>query len=407
MQFGGYFVPTVYRSLAALILLLPVSFCSSDSGEPPMVADPSISVSAVEFIEGNGDSNNTVDLVFELSTVSTKPVEFSYATEGKSAVANEDFEPASGAVIIEPGTTSKSISLSIIGDQHLEFDERYLVKVSNIVNATMVISDIEITILDDDSFEPEQDADGFVTPIAYPSMELAWSDEFDDVSINEADWNFEEGNGCPNLCGWGNAELQWYSVDNTQLDNGNMVITAENPSENRYTSSRLTTKGKQEFKYGRIDIRAKLPFGRGIWPALWMLGTNIDDVGWPVCGEIDIMEMVGHQAATVHGTAHYDVNGHQFTGNSRSLGSGIYADQFHIFTILWQPGQIEWFIDYSKFYTLNAKDVGFTYPFDAPFFFIANVAVGGQWPGDPDATTQFPQTLEVDYIRVFQTAGLE
>jgi beta-glucanase (GH16 family) len=139
-----------------------------------------------------------------------------------------------------------------------------------------------------------------------------------------------------------------------------------------------------------------------------MLGSNIEQVGWPVCGEIDIMEMVGHQPATVHGTGHFDRDGHQFTGTSWSLSpTEKFGDKFHVFTILWQEGLIEWFVDYHKFFSLKAKDVGFNYPFDEPFFFIANIAVGGQWPGDPDETTAFSQTMEVDYIRVFQTANMD
>ena len=392
-----------------ILLSIPflISFCSSSSDEPPPSTPPSISVATSEVAEGNGDPFSA-SIEFLLSAVHEEAVEFQYTVEGKSAVAAVDFEETSGSISFAPGETTKSINVMVIPDELLEFDEDFLVKVTNITNATMINNEVAIKLIDDDSYTPSEDVDGFITPDSYPSMELVWSDEFEGSELSTEDWNFEVGDGCPNLCGWGNGELQLYSEDNTELVQGSMVITAENPTGKSYTSSRLTSKGKQEFKYGRIDIRAKLPFGQGIWPALWMLGANIDQVGWPQCGEIDIMELVGHQPGTVHGTAHYDRDGHEFVGTGWPLNAPErYADKFHVFTILWQEDQIEWFVDYNKYFSINANNVGFNYPFNEPFFFIANIAVGGQWPGEPDATTTFPQTMEVDYIRVFQTAGLD
>ena len=135
---------------------------------------------------------------------------------------------------------------------------------------------------------------GYTTPLSYPNYTLVWNDEFDDTSLN-INWVQEIGNGCPNLCGWGNNESQYYRAENTSLDNGFLIITAKEESflGSNYTSSRIKTQGNINFKYGRIDIRAKLPYSQGIWPALWMLGENITTVSWPVCGEIDIIELVG------------------------------------------------------------------------------------------------------------------
>ena len=365
-----------------------------------MSVPPTISVSSTEFLENSASAN----VEFVLSSVAEEPVEFFYTTAEGTAKEGIDFEVSTGTVVFAPGETVKSVSLNILSDDILEFDETFSIDLAQLVNATVPSGNIELSIIDDDSYIPEEDADGFITPDSYPSMELVWSDEFDGSELNPQNWSHELGNGCPNLCGWGNEELQNYSEDNTQLNQGKLIITASNQMGNIYTSSRINTKGKQEFTHGRIDIRAKLPFGQGIWPALWMLGANIDEVGWPVCGEIDIMEMVGHQPGTVHGTAHYDRDGHQFDGTGWPLNAPErYADKFHVFSILWQEGQIEWFVDYQKFFTINDQQVGFNYPFDKPFFFIANIAVGGLWPGEPDATTTFPQTMEVDYIRVFQT----
>jgi beta-glucanase (GH16 family) len=390
-------------SLATLLIN-----CSSSSDDPPVNnTPPSISVTTTEFAEGDG-SAFSADVTFALSAPSDATVDFFYEIEGQSASVGEDLEATSGSVSFAPGETTKSVQVTLLPDDILEFDESFLVKVSNIVNATMVNSEVVAKIIDNDSYDVEEIADGFVTPESYPSMELVWSDEFSGSDLNTDDWTQREGNGCPDLCGWGNGELQLYSVDNTRIENGNLIITAENPNGKTYTSSRLNTKEKQEFKYGRIDIRARLPFGRGIWPALWMLGSNIDQVPWPECGEIDIMELVGHQPGTVHGTAHYDRDGHEFVGTGWPLSAPErYADKFHVFSILWQEDEIEWYVDYNKFFSIKAKDVGFNYPFNQPFYFIANIAVGGEWPGEPDATTTFPQIMEVDYIRVFQTPGMD
>jgi beta-glucanase (GH16 family) len=368
-----------------------------------MAAPPTIFLATSEIGEG---SQNT-SIAFELSAAPEQAVEFFYTIEGQSAIVDEDLEASSGSVSFAPGETTKSIQVSVLADDILEFDEKFIVKITNIVNATMFNNEVAIKIIDDDGYQAMEDTDGFITPDNYPSMELVWSDEFNDTQLNIENWTHQLGDGCPDLCGWGNGELQLYSEDNTELRDGKLVITAKNPMGNIYSSSRLNTKGKQEFKYGRIDIRAKLPYGRGIWPALWMLGSSIDDEPWPVSGEIDIAELVGHQAGTVHGTAHYDRDGHQERGTGWPLNAPEkYADKYHVFTILWQEDQIEWFVDYNKYFTLKADEVGFNNPFNEPFFFLANIAVGGQWPGDPDDTTPFPQIMEIDYMRVFQTAGL-
>ena len=183
-----------------------------------------------------------------------------------------------------------------------------------------------------------------------------------------------------------------------------MVIEARQQSFNGspYTSTRMITKNKFDFQYGRVDIRAALPFGQGIWPALWMLGANIDDVGWPKCGEIDIMEIVGHEPATLHGTAHWSgFDNHVFQGGSTMLSDGIFYDEFHVFSIIWDDNSIRWLLDDQQYHSQSTTDAELT-EFHESFFFIFNVAVGGNWPGSPDATTQFPQRMIVDYIRVFQ-----
>jgi len=236
-------------------------------------------------------------------------------------------------------------------------------------------------------------------------MELVWSDEFSDASLNTADWNFEIGRGNN---GWGNNELQFYQEENTSIEEGNLVIEARRESFGgaEFTSSRLTTQNKQSFRFGRIDIRAVLPEGRGLWPALWMLGTKISSVGWPASGEIDIMELIGSQPGRVFGTVHYGTSfsTRQFTGRSATLPSGAeFSEEFHVFSLVWAENKIEWYVDDELYFEFDQNGVGAQpYPFNDRFFFIFNVAVGGDFPGSPDATTNFPQRMIVDYVRVFK-----
>ena len=241
---------------------------------------------------------------------------------------------------------------------------------------------------------------GYTTPLNYPNYTLSWNDEFNGTLLSN-DWTHELGNGNN---GWGNNELQYYREQNTSLENGYLKITAKQEyyGGKNYTSSRIKTQGNVLHTYGRIDIRAKLPFGQGIWPAIWMLGENFPSVGWPSCGEIDIMEMIGgngYNDRTVHGTAHWESNGHAEYGGSNSLSSGRFADEFHVFSIIWTSSSIVWLRDDIQYQVIDITNLS---AFHNNFFFILNLAVGGNWPGSPNASTIFDQTLLVDYIRVFQ-----
>ena len=247
--------------------------------------------------------------------------------------------------------------------------------------------------------------DGYTTPLIYDGYRLVWHDEFDGNVINPDYWVFETGTGCPHLCGWGNNELQYYRQRNAWISDGILTIEArQEPYQgSNYTSARMKTQGNKSFQYGRIDIRALLPEGQGIWPALWMLGNDITTVGWPKCGEIDIMEMIGGRGREnqVHGTLHWDLNGHVHSGGMYTLPSGTFADEYHVFSIIWDQTNIRWFVNDVQFYVIDITPNHMT-EFHQEFFFIFNVAVGGRWPGNPDATTVFPQQMKVDYVRVFQ-----
>ena len=235
------------------------------------------------------------------------------------------------------------------------------------------------------------------------NYKLSWSDEFSVNKIDESVWTYKTGGS-----GWGNEELQYYTNRDTNafIENGKLIIQAlkENFGGREYTSARLITQNKKSFKYGKIEARIKLPFGQGLWPAFWMLGQNYSSIGWPACGEIDIMEMVGGggKDKTAHGTVHWDNNGQYASyGGSYSLNSGIFADDFHIFSIEWTPKLIKWFVDGFQYHVIDISPSQLN-EFQQNFFILLNVAVGGNWPGSPDASTSFPQRMEIDYVRVFQ-----
>ena len=244
---------------------------------------------------------------------------------------------------------------------------------------------------------------GYTSPLSYANYSLVWSDEFNGSTLS-SDWTYDIGTGSG---GWGNNELQYYTNQNVKVDSGLLEITAKVQALGgcQYTSSRIKTQGLKSWKYGRIDIRAALPYGQGMWPALWMLGDNITTVGWPSCGEIDIMELIGGAGTndrTTYGTIHWQDNGtHAQYGGTKTLASGKFADEFHVFSIKWDQTSIHWLLDNVEFKSVSTTPAELS-EFQEKFFLIFNVAVGGDFPGNPDATSVFPQTMYVDYVRIFQ-----
>ena len=237
------------------------------------------------------------------------------------------------------------------------------------------------------------------------SFTLTWADEFDGTEVNSSNWTFETG-----ASGWGNNELQNYTNgDNVEVKDGNLIITAKKVNDNQtvgsYTSTRMITMNKQEFLYGRMEIRAKLPSGRGIWPAIWMLGANFKTAGWPACGEIDIMEYVGYQPNTIHATVHtpagYGGNG---DGSSKTLATA--EEEFHVYGLIWTEKEIIFYTDTPENVTHRYAPANKTvenWPFNKPQFFIFNIAVGGNWGGAQGIDDNiFPQSMEIDYVRVYQ-----
>jgi hypothetical protein len=383
-------------------ILLTGGIISCSDGES---AIPELSVGSKTIIEGN-EGITTLEVEITSSTIVETPLEITYNTSDGLAKSGKDYTGVTnGSVTIPAGSVKGTIELEILTDEVMEFREDLTLNITNTIQAKINTNKVSIFILDDDdeTYVIEKDSEGYITPDNYPEMTLVWSDEFEESGINMDNWTFELGDGCPNVCGWGNNELQHYTdtEDNARIVEGKLIITAIKGGEENYTSARMITKDKQEFEFGRIDIRAKLPEGQGIWPAIWMLGENIDAVGWPKCGEIDIMELVGHTPKASHGTAHFNNGGHQYIGSSYVIANK-FSEEFHVFSIFWDKDVIKWYVDYNKFFEVTTEDAGGNYPFNNPFFFIMNIAVGGNWPGDPDETTVFPQEMHIDYVRVFQ-----
>ena len=248
------------------------------------------------------------------------------------------------------------------------------------------------------------------------SYKLSWNDDFngaDGSSPDASKWTYDTGVGGN---GWGNNELETYTnrTKNAQIQGGNLVITAvketyADPSDGvtrNYTSARLKTQGLFSQAYGRFEARIKIPAGQGMWPAFWMLGNNITSVGWPKCGEVDIMENIGKEPGTVHGSLHGPSTVGQTSDATASFSlpaAQKFADDFHLYAAEWEPGTIRFYVDSTLYATFNSSQwpAGGTWVFDHPFFIILNVAVGGSWPGSPDNSTVFPQQMLVDYVRVY------
>ncbi|WEK55046.1 MAG: glycoside hydrolase family 16 protein [Candidatus Cohnella colombiensis] len=237
---------------------------------------------------------------------------------------------------------------------------------------------------------------------------LVWSDEFTAPAgspVDSTKWVFDTGGG-----GWGNSELQNYTdrTDNASISNNKLIIQAkkENYGNSQYTSARIKTKNKFSVKYGKIEMRAMLPYGQGIWPAFWMLGANIDTVGWPNNGEIDIMENVGPKSQDrIIGTAHGPgYSGGNAVSNSYTLTD--YSNTYHTYAVEFEPSVIRWYVDGNLYHQVTPSDVlNKQWVFDQDFYIILNLAVGGSWPGSPDATTKFPQKFYIDYVKVWQRTG--
>ncbi len=277
-------------------------------------------------------------------------------------------------------------------------------------------SEPEVTATEPAETEP---ADTTAAPAAdsgeVPELEgynLLWNDEFDGSALDESIWNYE-----PHEPGWTNEELQEYttSTDNVFLRDGKLVIKAIKTEKNGgdyYTSGKVTAQNKKDFTYGKVVARAKVPAGQGLWPAIWMMPQDEQHYGqWPKCGEIDIMEVLGSRLETAYGTLHYGAPHAEQQGTYVLEDGTTFADDFHEYSVEWEPGEMRWYIDGNLYHTVNdwftavegEDEKPYPAPFDQPFFVQMNLAVGGTWPGNPDASTDFDKAeFEIDYVRVYQ-----
>lgn len=393
---------SMYRHLLFIVLATSSLSCSKKKDGAPAI-NPSIKIE--DASQARGISSTVMHFRVTLDRTTSVSVSVDYALKDGTAKAGKNYTMATGTVTFAPNQSNAEITAQITGDptNTRENNLDFSVQLSNPKNGTIGDGTATGTIITENGTNFVTDNTGFTTPDNYPGYTLAWSDEFTGNTLNTNDWNYEIGNGAS---GWGNNELEYYTNNskNVLVSNGNLIIEARNENSGgfNYTSARLTTQNKKQFQFGRIDIRAKLPKGKGIWPALWMLGGNINSTPWPGCGEIDIMELLGHEPSKMYSTLHYGLAAHGSKGNSYSLSSGSFYDQFHVFSMIWKEDKVQVLVDNIMVLEVNKTDVGSDYPFNAPFFFIMNVAVGGNWPGSPDATTTFPQRMIVDYVRVFQ-----
>jgi hypothetical protein len=379
------------------------SGCSKKSNTPA----ETLPVAKINNVSRDRD---TIAVTFHFSVTLDKApandVTIHYTTVAATAQENKDYIPVSGTLTIASGLKQATIDVEVTGDSARKSNQVFYVQLDNPKNCKLGTGSKGTgTIINENGLYFPVDNAGYSTPGTYAGYSLVWSDEFNGSTVNSANWSFESGNNN----GWGNNELENYTsrTQNAFVSQGNLIIEARQESYqgNNYTSARMITKGNKVFTFGRIDIRAKLPKGKGMWPALWLLGSNIDAVGWPACGEIDMMELLGQETNKIYGTLHWgaDFASHLSKGTTYTLSSGSFDEEFHVFSLIWKQDSIKMYVDDTEFFSAVKNDIaGNNDPFNNSFFFIFNIAVGGNFPGNPDGTTTFPQRMVIDYIRVFQ-----
>ena len=380
------------RFLIALMVTGLAACEGGGSNNTPEEILSKLSIDDVTLFEGTGD-NTPFEFTLSLDKTFSKPVSVSYSTADGTAKGGEDFTAVTAqTVTFQPGERIKKITISVIGDTKRESAETFTVNLSNISNGVIAKATGTGTIRDDDE--------------GAAFTNLVWSDEFNYTGLpDNTKWGYDVGGH-----GWGNNELQYYTKErseNARVEGGNLIIEArrENMENREYTSARLVSKNKGDWKYGRVEVKAKLPQGRGIWPAIWMLPTEWKYGDWPRSGEIDIMEFVGYEPDRVHGTVHTQSFNHSIgTQKGSSLQFTDLASASHVYAIEWHADKIDFFVDNQRYFTFTNTNRGSAdWPFDQTFHLILNVAVGGNWGGaqgvDPSV---YPQRFVIDYVRVYQ-----
>lgn len=366
---------------------------------------PAISINNVTQVRDTSVSSSYTFAV-TLNQQTTDTVMVNYTTADSSAFAGKDYTAASGTLTFLPGSSVGVIRVSVAPSNLRAANSVFLVRLSGPVNGTLTTASGD-GIIENQGNNLGSDTTGYQTPVSYVGYKQLWSDEFNESTVNTNYWQYDLGNG-----GWGNNELECYTDSNAIVANGYLQIQAKkqtvvyNGVTSNYTSTRMNTAGKFSFQYGRVDIRAKLPVQPGMWPALWFLGNDFGTAGWPGCGETDLMELVGSNPHLVTGSIHWlQANNAEGTlNNTYTLPNGAdFSQKFHVFSLVWTPTQISMYVDDLLYMTESSTSISSgTWPFNQPQFLIFNVAVGGDWPGPPTAQTTFPESMYVDYVRVFQ-----
>ncbi len=383
-----------------LIFFATIDAACSRSADHPGSDLPALQSAAIRQSRQHGPSAFRFYITLSKKTAASAQVDFT--TVNGTALAGRDFTARTGTLVFTSGSQTDSIDIQVSGDSLRQADQQFSLQFSHPVGVTLSAASVTATIVNTDNSFLATDTSGYWSAASYPGYHLAWSDEFNDAVVNTQNWNFETGNN-----GWGNHELENYTgrPQNVFESNGNLIIEArkENLDGSAYTSARITTQGKRMLQYGRIDMRAKLPVSPGMWPALWMLGSNINTVPWPACGEIDIMELIGKNPMQVVGSYHWkQANGQEGTINNVWNATTDFSKKFHVFSLIWEQNKMQLLVDDQPYVSITDQSTQGVYPFNDPFFLIFNVAVGGDWPGPPDDSTVFPQRMFVDYVRFFQ-----
>ncbi|MEO7835234.1 MAG: family 16 glycosylhydrolase, partial [Ginsengibacter sp.] len=349
------------RQAHCILLLLSMCLfsCKKTSADKPNVIVPSIKVADASQVRSNNESVMHVQITLNKTT--TVPVSVDYTLKDGTAMAGKDYVAASGTVTIPATKTMADVGITIKGDPTVTRRSNLTINIelSNPKNCTIAAGSAKAIIITEDGTNLITDTTGYNTPLSYPGYTLKWNDEFSGDKVDPNTWNFEAGNNN----GWGNHELEYYtnSTKNVFVSNGNLIIEARRKALGgfNYTSARMTTQNKKSFTFGRIDIRAKLPVAKGMWPALWMLGSNISSVPWPACGEIDIMELIGTNPNTTYGTLHWgsSTQTHASKNAGYTLPSEDFSQKFHVFSIIWVKDSIKFLVDDHMFLSTSKSEV--------------------------------------------------
>lgn len=399
----------MYRTQFSIVsVILFILFTRCDRDQVGLTGQPVIQLLPVSVMEGN----LPIDLLLY-----TIRLEHSYAedlvllwsTIEQTALAGVDFtEKKEQKMIIPAGGTSAIIPIEILGDTLLEFTEHFELRFQYTFKGTNQSLRTVVTIENDDYINPTVAQDGYMTSMQYPGMNLAWNDEFNQNQVNNEYWNYDAPNAFPINCGESDDEDGRYTGDaeHLKIEDGKLIITATyDPLTGIYRSSRVNSKEKINIRYGRIDFRAKLATGTGLASSLLMLGK---DGEWPAGGEFEVSKMAGKESGSIIGGLVYEDEGIKILEKKSALTDEPFnlTDYFHVYTILWEEGRITWLLDYTPFFEVSRETFPDDYIFNSPGFFKINLAVGGNFAGAPGLSTEFPSSMELDYIRVYQSPEL-